>query len=163
MKKIGGMGRLVALMVSVGAVVAVTAGTASAAISTSAVTRTFSFIDGPNSRTTTVVNINSLLINARCDARGRPVIFAFTSASRADIFGRIFDGLGRLHLLRNTSFSSKTKGIQLSTTSGDFDATGSLLFENSDGRVVTVNLGFDNSTTLGNRNVCTVFGSLIAS
>ena len=61
--------------------------------------KTFSFIGKPNSSTTTLVNVDSLLINARCDATGKPVIFAFTSASSADLFGRIFDGLGRLHIV----------------------------------------------------------------
>jgi hypothetical protein len=91
------------------------------------------------------------------------VVFAFTSAPRADIFGRIFDGYGRVHILKNTSFTNKTKGIQLSPLSGDFDATGSVLFEASTGSVVTVNIAFDNSTTLVNQKVCTVFGSTIAS
>jgi hypothetical protein len=52
---------------------------------------------------------------------------------------------------------------QLSPLSGDFDATGSVLFETSTGKVVTVNIAFDNSTTLVKQNVSTVFGSVIAS
>lgn len=136
---------------------------ASAAVTSSAVTRTFSFIGKPGSKTATLVNIDSLLINARCDSSGRPLVFAFTSASNADIFGRIFDGSGRVHILHNTSFNSKTKGIQLSPSSNDFDSTGSVLFETSSGKVVTVNLAFDNSTTLGGQNSCTVFGSFIAT
>jgi hypothetical protein len=155
--------RLGAATASVGALVAVGAGTASADVSPGAVTRTFSFIAKPSSSTGTLVNIDSLLINARCDSSGRPVVFAFTSASSADIFGRIFDGSGRVHILKNTSFTSKTKGIQLSPVSDDFDATGSVLFETSTGKVVTVNIAFDNSTTLVKQKVCTVFGSVIAS
>jgi hypothetical protein len=127
------------------------------------VTRTFSYIAKPSSKTTTLINIDSLLVNARCDSSGRPVIFAFSSASSADIFGRIFDGNGRVHILKNSSFTSQTKGIQLSTSSGDYDATGTVLFETSTGKVVTVQLAFDNSTTLAKQNVCTVYGSTIAT
>ncbi|HTX11306.1 MAG TPA: hypothetical protein VME22_21980 [Solirubrobacteraceae bacterium] len=163
MNRITSLRRLAALGASVCAVAAVGAGTASAAVSSSAVTRTFSFIGKPNSSTGTLVNIDSLLINARCDSSGRPVVFAFTSASSADIFARIFDGNGRLHVFKNTSFTNKTKGIQLSPPSGDFDATGSVLFETSTGKVVTVNIALDNSTTLVNQKVCTVFGSVIAT
>jgi hypothetical protein len=152
-----------ALIVSIAAVLALTAGTSRANVTTNAVTKTFSFIGKPNSSTTTLVNVDSLLINARCDPSGKPVIFAFTSATSADLFGRIFDGLGRLHIVKNSSFTKTSKGVQLSTNSGDFDATGTLLFETSTGKVVTVSYAFDNSTTLSKQNVCTVYGSLIAS
>jgi hypothetical protein len=155
--------RLAAVTASIGALLAIGAGTASAAVTSGAVTKTFSFIGKPSSSTSTLVNIDSLLINARCDSSGRPVVFAFTSAGSADIFARVFDGSGRVHILKNTSFTNKTKGIQLSPPSNDFDATGSVLFETSTGKVVTVNIAFDNSTTLVKQNVCTVFGSLIAS
>jgi hypothetical protein len=138
------------------------AGSASAA-SAGPVVKTFSFIGKPNSRTVNVVNIDQLTINARCDSRGNPVIFGFSSAGAADLFGRIFDGLGRLHIVKNSSFTKSSRGMQLSTTSGDFDATGTLLFEVSNGTVVTVNYSFDNATTLAKRNVCTVYGSFIAS
>jgi len=163
MKRILSPRRVAAVTVSIGAVAALGAGTAGGAVSSSAVTKTFSFIAKPSSKTATVVNIDSLLINARCDSSGRPVVFAFTSAGSADIFARIFDGSGRVHILKNTSFTSKTKGIQLSPSSNDFDATGSVLFETSTGKVVTVNIAFDNSTTLVKQNLCTVFGSLIAT
>jgi hypothetical protein len=155
--------RLAAVGIAIGALAAVGTATASADVSPGAVTKTFSFIAKSNSSTSTLVNIDSLLINARCDSSGRPVVFAFTSAGSADIFGRIFDGYGRVHILKNTSFTNKTKGIQLSPLSGDFDATGSVLFETSTGKVVTVNIAFDNSTTLVKQNVCTVFGSFIAT
>lgn len=138
------------------------AGAASAITSNSA-TKTFSFIGKPGSKTSTIVNIDSLLINARCSANGSPVIFAFSSAQKADLFGRIFDGLGRLHIVKNSSFVKGPSGVALSTSSGDFDATGTILFEVSDGTVVTVNYAFDNSTTLAKQNVCTVYGSYIAS
>lgn len=161
MKQIIGTRGLVGLIVSSIALAVVDAGAASAAAAP--VTRTFSFIGKPSSKTATVVNIDSLLINARCDPRGNPVIFAFSSAGSADLFGRIFDGLGRLHIVKNSSFTRTSRGVGLSTSSGDFDATGTVLFEVSNGTVVTVNYAFDNSTTLAGRNVCTVYGSLIAS
>ena len=163
MKRIISPRRLAAVSACIGAPAPLAAGTATANASPSAVTRTFSFIAKPNSKTGVVVNFNSLLINARCDSSGRPIIFAFTSAGSADIFGRIFDGYGRVHIFKNTSFTNKTKGIQLSPLSGDFDATGSVLFSTSTGKVVTVNIAFDNSTTFGRQNVCTVFGSFIAT
>jgi hypothetical protein len=152
-----------ALIVSIVAIVALLTGTSSAKVTANAVAKTFSFVGKPNSSTTTLVNVNSLLINARCDSTGKPVIFAFSSASSADLFGRIFDGLGRLHVVKNSSFTKASKGVQLSTNSGDFDATGTVLFETSNGKVVTVNYAFDNSTTLSKQNVCTVYGSVIAS
>ena len=94
MKRKTSASRCAALIVSVAAVFALATGTASANVTAGAVSKTFSFIGKPNSSTTTLVNVDSLLINARCDATGKPVIFAFTSASSADLFGRIFDGLG---------------------------------------------------------------------
>lgn len=151
-----------ALILSVGALVVIGVGTSEAAAA-GPVTKTFSFIGKRRSKTSTIVNIDGLLINARCNAGGEPVIFAFSSASKADFFGRIFDGLGRLHIVKNSSFIKGTKGVALSTSSGDFDATGTVLFETSTGKVVTVNYAFDNSTTLAKQNVCTVYGSLIAS
>jgi hypothetical protein len=161
MKQAIGTRGLAALIVAA-ALVALDAGTASAA-GPGPVTKTFSFIGSPGSKTSTVVNIDGLLINARCSANGSPVIFAFSSATSADLFGRIFDGLGRLHIVKNSSFTRRSKGVGLSTSSGDFDATGTVLFEVSNGKVVTVNYAFDNSTTLAKHNVCTVYGSLIAS
>jgi hypothetical protein len=153
-----------ALILSVSALAVFATGTAGAARgSAGPVTKTFSFIGKPGSKTSTIVNIDSLLINARCSANGSPVIFAFSSAGKADLFGRIFDGLGRLHIVKNSSFVKGGKGMSLSTSSGDFDATGTVLFEVSNGTVVTVQYAFDNATTLSRQNVCTVYGSLIAS
>jgi hypothetical protein len=126
------------------------------------VTRTFSFIGAPGSKTANIVSINGLTINARCGSAGQPVIFAFSGVAKSDILGRIFDGLGRVHIIHNTSFGPNVS-VALSTTSGDFDASGSVLFETSAGKVVTVSYGFDNATTLGKQNFCTVFGSAIAS
>jgi hypothetical protein len=154
-----------ALAASVGSIIALGllgAGPASALVA-APVTKTFSFIARPNSKTSTVINIDSLLVNARCSSNGSPVIFAFSSAGSADLFGRIFDGLGRLHIVKNSSFTKASRGVSLSTSSGDFDATGSVLFETSDGNVVTVNYAFDNSTTLSRQNFCTVYGSVIAT
>jgi hypothetical protein len=158
---IRGRGAL-ALTVSIAALGVCGVGTAGA-VTVAPVTKTFSFIGKPNSKTVTLLNIDSLLINARCTAGGSPVIFAFTSANNGDIFGRILDGAGRLHSVHNTVFNTSNKGILLSTTSSDFDGSGTVLFETSTGRVVTVQYGFDNSTTLGRQNVCTVFGSAIAT
>lgn len=128
-----------------------------------AVTRTFAFIGRANSPAKTLFNVDSLLINARCNSQGSPVIFAFTSAVSADLFGRAFDGLGRVHIIKNSSFTKRSRGVLLSTTSGDFDSTGTVLYETSNGTVVTVNYAFDNSTTLSRQPVCTVYGSLIAT
>jgi len=162
--------RVAALTLTAGAVLAATGGTALAAkvgtarvANTSAVTRTFSFIGQPNSRTSTLINIDQFVINARCTSNGSPLVFAFSRAPAADVFSRVFDGAGRLHVQKNTAFTNKTKGIQLSPTSNDFDSTGSVLFETLTGKVVTVNIAFDNSTTLVRRNLCTVFGSYIAT
>jgi len=169
---------IAALVVSVVAVAVAAAGTASARSDHAAaktrihsavvkgsagpVTRTFSFIGPPGSKTATIVSIDGLTINARCGTAGQPVIFAFSGVAKSDILGRIFDGLGRLHSIHNTSFSPNVS-VSLSTTSGDFDASGSVLFETPAGKVVTVSYGFDNATTLGKQNLCTVFGSAIAS
>ena len=132
-------------------------------ITATAITRTFSFIGAPNSKTVTIVNIDSLTINARCDGRGSPIVFGFTSASAADLFGRIFDGLGRIHIVRNSAFTKRSKGIALYPSGGDYDTTGTLLFETSTGQVVKVDYALDNSTTLNHQRVCTVYGSYIAS
>jgi hypothetical protein len=171
MKRVLGTRGTAALIVSTIAVVVAAAGTSFGAsdgspvlkTGTGPVTRTFSFIAAPGSTTRNVVNVDQLTINARCGTGGQPVIFAFTSASAADIFGRIFDGLGRIHIIHNTSFNKGGKGIALSTTSGDFDASSTVLFETSTGKVVTVQMAFDNSTTLGKRKVCTVYGSSVAT
>ena len=137
--------------------------TATAAPTPAAVTRTFSFIGKPNSTTQTLVRIDSLTINARCDSKGRPIVFAFSSSTNADLFGRLFDGLGRIHMIKNSSFTSRLKGVALNPSSGDYDTTGIVLFETSTGKVVTVNFALDNSTTLGKLNVCTVYGSMTAT
>ncbi len=165
MKRITPMRGLTTMIVTVGALLLLAAGTSSATVSssTSAVTRTFSFIAKANSSTQTVLNIDSLLINARCDSRGSPIVFAFSSSTNADLFGRLFDGLGRIHIIRNSSFTNKNKGIALNPSSGDYDTTGIVLFETSSGKVVSVNFALDNSTTLGRLNVCTVYGSYIAT
>jgi hypothetical protein len=161
--------RLAAVIVSTIALVALAGGTAMASARArisvaSAVTKTFSFTGKSNSKTTTIVNIDSLLINARCDSRGNPVIFAFSSSDNADLFGRMFDGLGRVHIIKNSTFTNKSKGVSLSpSASGDFDSSGTVMFGTSDGKVVTVDYAFDNSTTFNHLNVCTVYGSVIAT
>ena len=154
--------RVATLTLTAGAICAIGGQTAVAAPAT-AVTRTFSFIGTPNSKTVTVINnVDSLIINARCTSNGSPLVFAFSNAPVADIFARVFDGSGRVHVSKNTSFTTKSS-IQLSPTNFDFDSTGSVLFETLSGQVVTVNIAFDNSTTLGKRKLCTVFGSYIAT
>jgi hypothetical protein len=153
--------RVAASAVSILVLMALAAGSASAA--GGPVTKTFSFIGRAGSKTVTIVNLDSILINARCNAQGEPVIFAFSSSQNADLFGRFYDGLGRLHIVRDSSFVKGSKAVPLSATSGDFDATGSVLFETYSSKVVTVDYAFDNSTTLAKRNVCTVYGSLVAS
>ncbi len=163
MKRIIGSRGLPTLIVALAALVAPAAATSSARVPASAVTKTFSFIGKANSKTQTVVDIDSLLINARCDSRGNPIVFAFSSSTNADLFGRLFDGLGRIHIIKNSSFTNKLKGVALSPSSGDFDTTGIVLFETSTGSVVSVNFALDNSTTLGNLRVCTVYGSLLAT
>ena len=154
--------RMATLTLTAGAICAIGGQTAVAAPAT-AVTRTFSFIGKPNSKTATVINnVDSLIINARCTSNGSPLVFAFSKAPVADIFARVFDGSGRVHVSKNTSFTTKSS-MQLSPTNFDFDSTGSVLFETLSGQVVTVNIAFDNSTTLGKRKLCTVFGSYIAT
>jgi hypothetical protein len=155
---------LVALTASVVALVLLGSGASSATGVSGPVTRTFSYIARSNSKTRVLFNVDSLLFNARCDPRGNPVIFAFTSASNADIFGRMFDGLGRTHIIKNSSFTKKSKGVSLSPSiPGDFNSSGTVMFEASNGRTVTVNYAFDNSTTLARMSVCTVYGSIIAT
>ncbi|HUO71775.1 MAG TPA: hypothetical protein VMU39_13455 [Solirubrobacteraceae bacterium] len=154
---------LTASAVAAIALTGVTAATASAASTTSAVVRTFSFIAKPSSKTALLINIDQFQMNARCSPGGAPIIFGFSTASVGDVFGRILDGLGRLHSVHNTSFNHASKGILFSTSSGDYDSTGTVLFESGIGKVVTVQYAFDNSTTLNKQNVCTVFGSYTAT
>jgi hypothetical protein len=155
--------RMVVLGASILTLSLLAAGTSSAAVSRGPATRTFSFIGSAKSKTVTLVNTDSLLINARCNAQGEPVIYAFSSSQNADLFGRFYDGLGRLHIVRDSSFVKGNPAELLSATTGDFDATGTVLFETYNARVVTVDYAFDNSTTLAKRDVCTVYGSAIAS
>jgi hypothetical protein len=165
---------LVAAIASLSALFAIAVGSASGRVfktpmvtirtSAAPVTRTFSFIGRPGSRTSTIFNIDGFLVNARCSSNGSPIIFGFPKTSTAaDLFGRMFDGLGRLHIIKNSSFNRTPQGVALYTTSGDFDATGSVAFETSSGKVVTVDYAFDNATTLSKQNVCTVYGSYVAT
>ncbi len=156
------LARFGASILSVMALALLVAGTSSASAA-APVTRTFSFVSGPGSKTKTLFNLDGMLVNARCTASGSPIIYAFSSSHNADLFGHVFDGLGRTHIIKDSSFVKGTGGDLLSTTSGDFDASGVVLFETYAGKVVTVNYAFDNSTTLAKRNVCTVYGSAIAT
>jgi hypothetical protein len=163
-KRLIGRRGLPALLVSSIALVSLAAGTASATTVSGPATKTFAFIAKPNSSSKVLVNVDTLTINARCDAQGNPVIFAFTTATNADIFGRLFDGFGRGHIIKNSAFTKKSKGVSLApAVSGDFNSSGTVMFENSSGKVVTVNYAFDNATTLAKLNVCTVYGSVIAT
>jgi hypothetical protein len=86
---------LVASIIGLGVI-----GASPASAQTGAVTKTFSFIAKPNSGSgKVIVNIDGLVINARCDARGEPVIYALSNAD-ADLFGRAFDGYGRLSSIK---------------------------------------------------------------
>lgn len=164
MKGLIGSRGLAALIVSIVALVVLAAGTSSATVVRGPATKTFSFIGKVNSKSTTLVNVDSLVISARCDSHGSPVIFAFTSATNADLFGRMFDGFGRGHIIRSSAFTKKSKGVSLSpNVAGDYNSSGTVMFEASDGRVVTVNYAFDNATTLAKLNVCTAYGSVIAT
>ncbi len=167
MKRLIGSG-LAAVVVAVVALIVLGSGASSATgiatVAASPVNRTFSFIARPNSSTKTVVKVDSLLVNARCDPRGNPVVFAFTTAGSADIFGRMFDGFGRSHIIKNSAFSKSSRGISLSpNVAGDFNSSGTVMFERSSGQVVTLNYAFDNATTLNKQNVCTVYGSVTAT
>jgi hypothetical protein len=135
----------------------------SAGQSTTAVTKTFSFIGRPGSATATLLNIDSFLINARCNPSGQPLVFGFSGASAADVFGQFVDGTGRLNSYHNTQFTKQNKGVYLYNARADLDTSGIVTFENSSGKVVTVTYGLDNSRTLNKQNVCTVFGSYVAS
>lgn len=163
MQRIIASRRRAALVGSIAALAALGAGAASASAATNAVTRTFFFTAKPNSRTTTLFSVNGLTVNARCNASGNPVVFAFSSASNADIFVRVFDGFGRLHTFKSTSFSKGNKGMALSSASNDFDSTGQALFGTSRGNVVNVSYAFDNATTMNGLNICAVYGSYVAS
>jgi hypothetical protein len=172
MQRIKGVRGLTAIGLSIGAIaVLAVPGASSAAAafrarpaaSPTAVTKTFSFIGKPGSKTSTLMNIDNFAMNARCDTHGLPIVYAFSSANAGDLFGNFVDGAGRTHLIHNTSFAKGNKGVLVSSPSSDQDSSGILLFENSNGKVVTVNYAFDNSTTLNKQNLCTVYGSYVAS
>jgi hypothetical protein len=163
MQRIIGSRRRAALLGSIVTLAALGAGAASASAATNAVTRTFFYTAKPGSSTKTLFSANQLTVNARCDSNGNPVVFAFSSANNADIFVRVFDGFGRLHTFKSTSFNRSNKGMRLSSVSNDFDSTGTALFGTATGNVVTVNYAFDNATTMNGLNICAVYGSYVAS
>jgi hypothetical protein len=152
-----------ALVVSIIAVVAALVGNAGAAGSSAPVTKTFSFINTTNNKTTTLFSADGLLVNARCDPQNAPVIFAFTSAFNANLLGHVIDGSGRLHVIANDAFNRFGKGVSLAPNIvGDRDASGTLVYETGVGKVVSVTYAFDNSPTLGGKKVCTVYGTYVA-
>jgi hypothetical protein len=151
-----------ALIVSIIAVVAAIVGTAGAANSSGPLTKTFNFTSTTNNKTTTLFSADGLTVNARCDPQNAPVIFAFTSAFNADLLGHVVDGSGRLHIIANDAFNKFSNGVSLAPNIvGDRDASGTLTYETFAGKVVTVTYAFDNSPTLGNKQVCTVYGSYV--
>ncbi|MFZ0043581.1 MAG: hypothetical protein WAK93_19895 [Solirubrobacteraceae bacterium] len=162
MKVFMGKRPALAVVMAVVGLGAVGAGAASAA--PSPVTKTFSFIASPGQPKTgrVILNADGLVINARCNAGGGPVIYAFSNAD-ADLFGRVFNGFGRLSSIKQSAFIKGNKGVLLSVNNGDFDASGTVLYETFAGKVVTVNYAFDNATTLNKRKVCTVYGSAVAT
>jgi hypothetical protein len=153
---------IAALLVSIVAVVTVTVASAGAS-SSNPLTKAFSFQNTTNNKSKTLFTIDGLTINARCDPKNAPVIFAFSSTN-ADIFGHVVDGSGRTHVIANDSFTKKNKGISLAPNiTGDRDASGEIVYEATNRAVVTINYGFDNSPTLANKHVCTVFGTYTAT
>lgn len=160
MQRIMGKRGVVALVASLAGVAA---GAAPAVAQTGPVTRTFSYRASPNqAKGKLILNVDGLSINARCNAAGEPVIYAFSNAD-ADLFGRVFDGYGRLSSIKQSAFTKSNKGVLLSVNNGDFDASGEVNYETFTGKVVTVQYAFDNSTTLNKRPLCTVYGSAIGS
>lgn len=163
MRKLGNMRGLGALLVSIITLVAVVVGSAGAAGTPGPTTKTFDFINTTNNKTTILFSANGLTVNARCDANNAPVIFAFTSAFNADLLGHVIDGSGHLHVIANDTFNKFGKGVSLAPAiTGDRDASGSFSYETFAGKVVTVTYAFDNSTTLGGKKVCTVYGSYVS-
>jgi hypothetical protein len=168
MKRMGGTRGGAALIVAVGAMVMGAVGTSSGAVTRGPSIKTFSVIakNAPNQKAKVALNVDGLLINARCGTgsnAGNPVVFAFSNVPAADLLGHMFDGAGRTHIIHNTQFNKGTKGVRISSTSSDFDGSGMVAFETSKGKVVTVNYAFDNATTLNKQNVCTFYGSYVAS
>jgi hypothetical protein len=152
-----------ALIVSIIALVAVVVGTAGAAGS-GPTTKTFAFASTTNNVPKTLFSVDGLTVNARCDTNNAPVIFAFTTAFNADLLGHVIDGAGHLHVIANDAFNKNGKGVSLAPAIvGDKDASGTLTFSTFNGKVVTITYGFDNSPTLSNKKVCTVYGSYIAT
>ena len=162
MRKLKNTRGLGALIVAIIAVAIAVVGSAGAANSSGTLTKAFNFTSTTNNKTTTLFNADGLTVNARCDVNNAPVIFAFTSAFNADLFGHVIDGNGRVHVIANDTFSKFGKGVSLAPNiTGDRDASGVLDYETFAGKVVTVNYGFDNSPTLGNKKVCTVYGTYV--
>jgi hypothetical protein len=167
MQRLKSVRGLAALIVAVIALVAAIVGTSGANVGPTQKVLTFSFTAGPNSRTSNLFSTDGLTVNVRCGPKGGPVIFAFTSSRHADLLGHMLDGSGRTHIIKNDSFTSSSKGVSLApNTSGDRDAAGTVVYEQASGgsaSVVSVNYAFDNSRTLANLNVCTVYGTAVAS
>jgi hypothetical protein len=160
LKNARGLGALIVVIVAVAAVLV---GNAGAGTTSGALTKGFNFTSTTNNKTTTLFSADGLTVNVRCDPQNAPVIFAFTSAFNADLLGHVVDGSGRIHVIANDSFNKFGKGVSLApNVVGDRDASGTLTYETFAGKVVTVTYGFDNSPTLGGKQVCTVYGSYVS-
>ena len=166
MRRLLGTRGTAALIVAVGAMVVFAAGTSSGAVTRNPTTKTFSVIAKNGQNAKVAVNVDGLTINARCGTgsnAGNPVAFAFSSVPAGDLLGHMFDGAGRTHIIHNTQFNKGTRGVLITSSVSDFDGSGVVAFESSKGAVVTVTYAFDDATTLNKQNVCTFYGSYVAT
>ena len=179
MRRMLGTRGTAALIVAAGALAVAVTGPASGAtkhhskrtthalkVSRNPSTKTFSVIAKTGQKTVVAVNVDGLTINARCGTgsnAGNPVVFAFSGVPAGDLIGHMFDGAGRTHIIHNTQFNKGTRGVLISSSISDFDGSGVVNFESSKGAVVTVTYSFDDATTLNKQNVCTFYGSYVAT
>jgi len=138
-------------------------GSALAAGGTKVNANTFAFRGTPGSSMRTLLNIDGLTIRARCDSAGKPRISATTSATNADLFGHVVTGSSKVHAIADDAFHAGVTDSLVAGAAGDPDASGSVQYEVSSGKLVSVNYSFDNSRTLNGINVCTVYGSALSS
>lgn len=124
-----------------------------------------SFKSGANSAKRTLLNVDGLRITTSCNASTKPVITATTSASHADLLGRVVTAKGKVKGIGDDMFTTMssddlTAGVG---SAADSDGSGTVSYERDGGKVVTVNYAFDNKPTLAGENVCTVFGTAISN
>jgi hypothetical protein len=156
-----------ALVVSVIALIAALQGPALAAHQAAAKDQkihvvAFSFQGQPGASARTLLGVDGLTIRARCDSKGSPVITATTSATNADLLGRVIDGAGKVHAIADDAFHGGSSDDLVAGVKGDADASGTVEYETAQGKVVTVSYAFDNAPTLKGKNVCTVYGTSIS-